>query len=667
MTRGTPQTRSSMGCAAGYGFGRPAGPCGRTWSRTAGLLASIAAVVLTTGIGPWGAQTAWAATASFTVSPPFINIFVAQNDGAGPAPVAVTLTGQGGTSISYELTFVDRDWFSVSKTSGTIPAGGSDSFQVQFYPNAVLPGRYSAVIHLDNLTNPSASTEISLTMVVSSTHSGAVVLSPDADIVLRGPEGRLTPLATQGATLHNGSDRFILWQAIVDQSWISVSPTGGELAPAGEIHDLDTQALDIRPNVAVNNLAAGAYIATVTFQNLTTSVPIATRVAHLIVDPLLDVAASVPETIITVVPAEQMRVDSRTGPRVYELGDVVTMLATVPDGYQFLGWYLDGQDGDTETIEDNPAVITMYRSRKATALVQPLMRTLTLSASGDGTGTTTTSPTGQVIDNELVSHYSNTTEVELRAEPNDGSVFAGWSGVVPAGDELDNPITVVMDRDRVITARFEIGVTLDVATSGLGAVEVEPNQAVYAAGAEVTLTPIPAEGQKFAGWSGGATGSDSPLVLTIEDDTSITARFVAEGDGSGGPADTFSLTVEVSGSGEVSPSGGDYPAGADVLLVATPGLGARFVSWEGDATGTEMTTELIMDADRHVQAIFEPDTTDGSTDGIGRPLPDGTGIPVCGTVGLLGLPLTLLGLALMRGIIPAGDWRATKTPSGRAP
>ena len=46
------------------------------------------------------------------------------------------------------------------------------------------------------------------------------------------------------------------------------------------------------------------------------------------------------------------------------------------------------------------------------------------------------------------------TEVTLTPVPNGGYAFTGWSGDVPAGHEMDNPLLVTMDQDRTITASF---------------------------------------------------------------------------------------------------------------------------------------------------------------------------------------------------------------------
>ncbi|WP_439883480.1 malectin domain-containing carbohydrate-binding protein [Pontibacter sp. MBLB2868] len=68
--------------------------------------------------------------------------------------------------------------------------------------------------------------------------------------------------------------------------------------------------------------------------------------------------------------------------------------------------------------------------------------------------------------------------------------------------------------------------TLTVNTTGSGSVTSSPNQTSYAAGTEVMLTAAPATGYYFAGWSGDASGSVTPLSLTMDANKTITANFV---------------------------------------------------------------------------------------------------------------------------------------------
>lgn len=79
-------------------------------------------------------------------------------------------------------------------------------------------------------------------------------------------------------------------------------------------------------------------------------------------------------------------------------------------------------------------------------------------------------------------------------------------------------------------ATVEITVTpnnyrLSVVVVGSGSVTKNPNQEYYHFGDVVELTASPDAGWQFAGWSGGVTGMDNPVSVTINGDTNITATF----------------------------------------------------------------------------------------------------------------------------------------------
>ncbi|HNR31497.1 MAG TPA: hypothetical protein PKI11_11465, partial [Candidatus Hydrogenedentes bacterium] len=70
---------------------------------------------------------------------------------------------------------------------------------------------------------------------------------------------------------------------------------------------------------------------------------------------------------------------------------------------------------------------------------------------------------------------------------------------------------------------------------------------------------------------------------------------------------TYTLTVEVVGSGTTSPPAGEhtYPEGQAVFLSAFPNTDWAFDRWEGDLTGTEPSNRyLLMDSDKTVTAVF---------------------------------------------------------------
>jgi hypothetical protein len=352
-------------------------------------------------------------------------------------------------------------------------------------------------------------------------------------------------------------------------------------------------------------------------------------------DPVLTRPADSASGVVQASPAGQQLSLAPAKRLSYGFGTAVTLTALAAEGYRFDSWVTDLE---LESFTDNPLVVAMDASRTIGAVFSPTLRTLTLSVSGRGTGTVKPSPSGRVMENALVFRYTDGQTVSLEAQPDGGSAFAGWSGNVPSGAGNDNPLEILMDRERVITARFEPIVTLTVSVSGAGTVSIDPEQAVYAAGSVVQLTAQPAAGAAFSSWSGGATGTTPIVQVTLGEDTAVIASFVPEGSGPGDPGDTtFELFVDVTGDGVVSPSSGAFEAGSTVTLVATPGVGWLFARWEGAATGTGLVTTVVMDGNRTVQAVFEADPD------AGRPIDGGSPLArLCGAMGWSSLSIFML-------------------------
>ena len=160
---------------------------------------------------------------------------------------------------------------------------------------------------------------------------------------------------------------------------------------------------------------------------------------------------------------------------------------------------------------------------------------LTITGGGSGGGTITapgincTSAAG-VTSGDCSESFLPTTAVTLTTTPAGGSTFAGWTGDPDCTDG-----SVTMNADKTCTASFTLvpSATLTAAVDGTGAGTVTsappgincPGDCseTYAIGTVVTLTPTPAAGSTFIGWSGNADCSDG--IVTMDVSKGCTAKF----------------------------------------------------------------------------------------------------------------------------------------------
>ena len=265
----------------------------------------------------------------------------------------------------------------------------------------------------------------------------------------------------------------------------------------------------------------------------------------------------------------------------YSAGESVTLTATPTPGNLFTNW-----SGDV-TGTTNPITVQVTNNMTVVGNFAPAPpRTLTLTVNGNG----------GVAKNPDKPTYLNGETVTLTAVPGADSSFTGWGG--DATGTL-NPVVLVMDGDKAVTANFAANVhTLTVTPIGSGSVTIDPVKPAYYDGEQVTLTPVPASGYKFSAWGGDLTGAANPAIVTMNGNKAITATFI--------PAEGFSVNVTVVGSGTVSrnPSKDEYDYGEQVVLTATPGAGADFIGWSGGLTGSQNPATVTVTADLEITATF---------------------------------------------------------------
>jgi len=187
-------------------------------------------------------------------------------------------------------------------------------------------------------------------------------------------------------------------------------------------------------------------------------------------------------------------------------------------------------------------------------------------------------------------------EVVLTATPDAGFAFASWSGDLSGST---NPVIVVVDEDRSVSANFVREYTVSVEESPGGEVRLDPPGGVYPDGSEVTVTATPDLGFVFANWTGDLSGSENPTTLVVDEDLSASARFLAE----------FTVNVVPTAGGEVSldPPGGVYTEDSELVVTANPAPGFVFASWTGDVSGSESPLTVVVGEDLTLSASFLPE------------------------------------------------------------
>lgn len=228
------------------------------------------------------------------------------------------------------------------------------------------------------------------------------------------------------------------------------------------------------------------------------------------------------------------------------------------------------------------------QSEEADAVNAIVLVRHSLSVSASGGGSVSLEPPG--------GSYLSTNTVTASAVPS-----PGWSLLYWLGDAAGtNPaVSVSMERDKAIRAVF--GTTLSTTVAGNGQVLLDPPGGVYPYGAVVRLTAVPQPGNYFGFWGDAATGNTNPLGFTISSaNPAVSSVFGAT------PAGQAALTVLVSGHGRVNvnPSANAYSLGQPVTLTAVADQGQSFLSWSGDASGTQNPLATSMTQSKVITANF---------------------------------------------------------------
>jgi uncharacterized repeat protein (TIGR02543 family) len=202
-----------------------------------------------------------------------------------------------------------------------------------------------------------------------------------------------------------------------------------------------------------------------------------------------------------------------SGAGLFDQGATVTVTATANAGFTFVNWTDNGNEVSTN------ADYTFDLIANTTLVANFVLNAYTLNV---------TAVNGTVNKNPDQLTYNNGDNVVLTPTPDSGYEFTSWSGDAIG---TNNPLTVLMDADKNITANFSlIGTTFTLNVTAVnGTVSKNPDQLTYNDGDNVVLTPAADAGYAFDSWSGDVTGIDNPLTVLMDANKNITANFILSG------------------------------------------------------------------------------------------------------------------------------------------
>jgi len=272
---------------------------------------------------------------------------------------------------------------------------------------------------------------------------------------------------------------------------------------------------------------------------------------------------------------------------LYDWGEVVVLTPSANFDWVFTGW------GGDRTGTANPLYVTITGATNITATFVVNEFTITVSVDPASTGSVTIEPMKDVY------HYGDL--VTFTAIPNIGSSFGSWSGDYTS---TLNPLKISITGNTNLVANFvQAEYVLDVVVlpPGSGSVSKNPAQNSYHYGDVVTLTPVPSPGWLFSGWSGGASGLDNPLTITMTGDISINANFTAI-------EYTLEVAIDPIGSGTVVvvPDQATYHYGDSVTLTGTATESPYWdlSYWSGDVSSTDNPLTITITGDTSITAHF---------------------------------------------------------------
>ena len=198
-------------------------------------------------------------------------------------------------------------------------------------------------------------------------------------------------------------------------------------------------------------------------------------------------------------------------------GDVVQVMARPKLGYKFKNWtgitnpttYVKDKDGNLTNVATS--TITMDAAKTVVASFEKVLYNLNITTVGQGS-------VAQVVIKTGSASYTMNSEIQLTANAASGWVFDKWTGGLTGSD---NPKNITMGAgERSVTAVFKLDNVLTTVASGSGTVTKQ-----LVSGQTYTVTATPDANWVFEKWTGGASGTDNPINISLNGDQTVIAVF----------------------------------------------------------------------------------------------------------------------------------------------
>ncbi|MCR4660327.1 MAG: fibronectin type III domain-containing protein [Bacteroidales bacterium] len=262
--------------------------------------------------------------------------------------------------------------------------------------------------------------------------------------------------------------------------------------------------------------------------------------------------------------------------------DVVVIIATPKEGYDFVSWSNGAQTATIQLtgISSDTTLVATFALKTYTVVLTSNAIDENITLVGAGT-------------------YNHGDQVTVVATPSYGYSFTNWTdnnadnAVVTTDSSYTFTITSnVSLRANILIRQFSITVATNDST--MGTATANPNRVNYRGTS--TLTATPNDNYRFVRWSDGNT--DQVYVLTVTKDTSLIAYFEQA-------FGTVTVTTADTNRGTVSVDEAVVSIGTTTTIHAVAKPHYHFVSWNDG--NTEANRTITVTGDVTYEATFAPD------------------------------------------------------------